>query len=102
VSVDQESARAVGELASAYEAWQAKPGRPEVEGPARLLALVEAVRKCCVRGDAIDQDAVAALHESTGLDFRVADDAVMFELADDNNPGKTQTIAVRPAQARFE
>jgi hypothetical protein len=102
VPVDQESARAVGELTSAYEAWQAKADRPAAEGPARLLALVEAVRKVCVRGNAIDQDAVAALHESTGLDFRVEGDAVMFELADDDNPGKTQTIAVRAAQAGFE
>jgi hypothetical protein len=102
VSADQDGIRTVGELTRSYEAWQANPARAEGEGPARLLALVEAVRKVCVRNDSIDKDAVAALRDDTGLDFRVDGDAVMFELADDKNPGKTQTIAVRAAEAGFE
>lgn len=92
----------VGELTRSYEAWQGSANRAEAEGPARLLALVEAVRKPCLRGGSIDKDAVAALREGTGLDCRVEGDAVLFELADDNNPGKTQTIAVRAEQAGIE
>jgi hypothetical protein len=49
-----------------------------------------------------DQDAIAALRESTGLNFRAEGSAVIFELADDNNPGKTQTVAVRADDADLE
>jgi hypothetical protein len=95
-------ARGVADLIARYEAWQAAPARAVEEGAARLLALVDAVRALCMRGDSIDAKAVESLRDGTSLDFRIEGDAVLFELADDKNPGKTQTIAVRPAGAGIE
>jgi hypothetical protein len=102
MGVDANGVRLVGDLTKAYEEWQGDPARQQSESGARLLAIVEAVRKLCVRGDSVDQDAVAALRESTGLNFRAEGSAVIFELADDNNPGKTQTVAVRAEDADLE
>ena len=95
-------AQGVVDLIAQYEAWQAAPARPVEQGPARLLALVDAVRALCVHGGSIDGKALESLREATSLDFRVEGDAVLFELADDKNPGKTQTVAVRPAGAGIE
>lgn len=91
--------QAVQRALAAFQQWQDEPARAETEGPPRLLALVEAVRRHCVHGDGIDAEAVRALREATGLAFRVEGDAVLFELADDHNPGKTQTVSVRAASA---
>jgi hypothetical protein len=102
MGVDANGVRLVGDLTKAYEEWQGDPARQQSEGGARLLAIVESVRKLCVRGDSVDEDAIAALRESTGLNFRVEGSAVIFELADDNNPGKTQTVAVRAEDADLE
>jgi hypothetical protein len=102
MGVDANGVRLVGDLTKSYEEWQGEPARQQSEGGTRLLAIVEAVRKLCVRGDSVDQDAVAALRESTGLNFRAEGSAVLFELADDNNPGKTQTVAVRAEDADLE
>jgi hypothetical protein len=102
MGVDVNGVRLVGDLTKRYEEWQGDPARQQSESGTRLLAIVEAVRKLCVRGDSVDQDAVAALRESTGLNFRAEGSAVIFELADDNNPGKTQTVAVRAQNADLE
>lgn len=99
VAAQQDDVRLVTELVSKYEQWQADPRRQRSESAARLLEIVQAVRKLCVPGTSIDEHAVAALRGATGLDFRVEGDAVLFELADDNNPGKTQTVSVRAADA---
>lgn len=98
----QDRVQRVAELVGEYEAWQADAARRAGEGPSRLLALVEAVRAVCLPGGAIDEAAVAALRERTGLSFRTGQGAVLFELADDTNPGKTQTVAVRGAGAGLE
>lgn len=98
----QDRVERVAELVGEYEAWQAGRDRRAADGPPRLLALVEAVRAACLHGGAVDQDAVAALRERTGLTFRAEHDAVLFELADDSNPGKTQTVAVRGSGAGLE
>jgi hypothetical protein len=102
MGVDANAVRSVADLTSRYEEWQADPARQKSESGARLLAIVEAVRKLCLHGDSVDQEAVAALRDSTGLNFRAEGSAVMFELADDNNPGKTQTVAVRGENADLE
>lgn len=102
MGVDANGVRLVGDLTKGYDEWQADPARQQSEGGARLLAIVEAVRKLCLRADSVDQDAVAALRESTGLNFRAKGSAVLFELADDNNPEKTQTVAVRANDADLE
>lgn len=92
----------VADAIAQYEAWQDGAARNDQEGPARLLAVVEAVRSVCLAGGSIDEAAVRALRDATGLDFRVQGDAVLFELADDKNPGRTQTVAVRAATAELE
>jgi len=102
MGVDANGVQLVGDLTKRYEEWQGDPARQPSESGTRLLAIVEAVRKLCVRGNSVDQDAVAALRESTGLNFRAEGSAVLFELADDNNPGKTQTVAVRAEDADLE
>jgi hypothetical protein len=102
MGVDANGVRLVDDLTKRYEEWQNDPARQQSESGTRLLAIVEAVRKLCVRGDSVDQDAVAALRESTGLNFRAEGSAVIFELADDNNPEKTQTVAVRAEDADLE
>lgn len=102
MGIDANGAPRVAELTKRYEDWQADPARQPSEGIARLRAIVEAVRGLCVHGEAVDQNAIAALRESTGLNFRAEGAAVLFELADDNNPGKTQTVAVRAGNADLE
>jgi hypothetical protein len=94
--------QAVSDAIAQYEAWQDGTERNEQEGPMRLLAVVEAVRGLCLQDGGADEDAVRALREATGLDFRTQGDAVLFELADDKNPGRTQTIAVRAATAELD
>jgi hypothetical protein len=93
--------QAVSQAIADYQAWQDGAARQEQEGPARLLAVVEAVRGLCWRNGSIATDAVQALRDATGLDFRSEGDAVLFELADDRNPGKTQTVSVGPAAAEL-
>jgi hypothetical protein len=102
MNVEQVDVQTVSDAIAGYQAWQDGARRQELQGPALLLAVVDAVRTLCLRGDSIDHDAVQRLRDATGLDFRVAGDAVLFELADDKNPGKTQTVAVRAAGAELE
>lgn len=102
MAAQEDDVRLVGDLIAKHERWQGDPRRQRSEAAARLLAIVEAVRGLCVRGGSIDEHAVNALRDATGLDFRVEGDAVRFELADDNNPGKTQTVSVRAAAADIE
>jgi hypothetical protein len=94
--------QAVADAIAQYEAWQDGAARNAQEGPARLLVVVEAVRAACLSGGAVDPQTVQALREATGLDFRSEGDAVLFELADDKNPGRTQTVAVRAATAELD
>jgi hypothetical protein len=102
MSTEPSRLQPVSDSIAQYEAWQDGAARNEHEGPARLLAVVEAVRALCLRDGAVDREAVGALREATGLDFRAQGDAVLFELADDKNPGRTQTVAVRAATAELD
>ena len=102
MGIDANGVRLVGDLIKRYEEWQDDPAREQSEGGARLLAIVESVRRLCVRGDAVDQGAIAALREGTGLNFRAEGSAVIFELVDDKNPAKTQSVAVRAEDADLE
>jgi hypothetical protein len=101
MTTEASRARPVADAIAQYEAWQDGAARNDQEGPARLLAVVEAVRSACLHDGGIDEDVVRALRDATGLDFRVQGDAVLFELADDKNPGRTQTVAVRAATAEL-